>query len=1217
MLPRRWTAFTRRCVAGSRNRLPSRHWLSDEPGRRLRGANTPCCLPTGSGKTLAAFLVAIDRLMFAPRTDEAERGVRVVYISPLKALGVDVERNLRSPLAGVRAVAQRDNIPFHEPRIGVRSGDTTSRERQQLQRDPPDILITTPESLYLMLTSRARKTLAHCETVIVDEIHSLASTKRGAHLFLSLERLEQLRRNAGHDVALQRIGLSATQRPLEEIARLLGGAEWTNGHLTKAQLTPRPVQIVEAGRARQLDLRIEVPVDDMAQLAGTVHEEGPAAAGPVIPSIWPAIHPRLVQLIEAHRSTMIFVNSRRLAERLATAINELAEREIALAHHGSIAKDARQQIEDRLKRGQLPAIVATSSLELGIDMGAVDLVIQIEAPPTIASGIQRIGRAGHQVGARSAGVIFPKYRGDLLACSAAAARMVQGEVEETYYPRNPLDVLAQQIVAITAENGVGVDELYDLVRRAAPFHELPRTSFEALLDLLAGRYPSEEFSELRPRLNWDRLAGRLSPRKSTQRLAVVNAGTIPDRGLYGVFLVGDGETGSRVGELDEEMVFETHPGDVFLLGASSWRVIEITSDRVLVSPAPGEPGRMPFWRGDGPGRPLEFGRAIGRLTRHLLRQQADHALHALRTHHALDDRAAHNLLQYLQDQVAATGEAPNDRTIVCESFLDEIGDWRVAILSPYGARVHAPWSMAVAARLREQAGDDVDMMWSDDGMVFRLPESSGVPDADVFFPEAEEIEDIVVRELGGTAMFAGRFRENAARALLLPRRQPGRRTPLWLQRRRAADLLSVAARYPSFPIILETYRECLRDVFDLPGLKAILRDVRRQTIRVHQVQTDQASPFASSLLFNYTANFIYNGDTPLAERRAQTLALDHAQLCELLGTAELRELLSAEAVTQLALELQHLDGRHAPRDADGVHDLLRHVGEMSHAEIVARCGEEETSRRQLDAWIAQLLTERRVIRVRVAGEDRLAAAEDAARLRDALGIVIPPGLPAAFLESTPEPLSELIARYARTHVPFTREQVAQRFGLGTAAVTLAMERLVSQGRLLEGEFLPGGHGREWIDPHVLRLLKRRSLAQLRKEIEPVEQAALATFLYQWQGVAAARRGLDGLLDVVEQLQGLSLPASVWEDEVLSRRVIGYRPADLDELCRGGRGGLAWCGKPGCRRRTHCPLFDRPHPSVARGIDRGRRRAGHGSLRPACAARRPVFRSDFRRRGWFS
>lgn len=1119
------------------------------------GHSTLLLAPTGSGKTLAAFLVAIDRILFHTPTGQPP-GVRVLYISPLKALGVDVERNLRSPLIGVRSTAEWQGVPHHVPQVGVRSGDTPARDRRQLIRQPPDILITTPESLYLLLTSQARDTLRRVDTVIVDEIHSLVATKRGAHLFLSLERLEQLRRDG--DAALppmQRIGLSATQRPLDEVARLLGGGEATGNPDEPPR--PRPVKIVEAGRRKQLELRIEVPVADMARLAEPVPVSGSAAAGPALPSIWPAIHPRLVELIRAHRSTMIFVNSRRLAERLAAALNESAGEELVLAHHGSIAKQKRLEIEDKLKRGQLPGIVATSSLELGIDMGAVDLVIQIEAPPSIASGIQRIGRSGHHVGAPSSGVLFPKYRGDLLACAAATEKMAQGDVEPTLYPRNPLDVLAQQVVAMAAMAPLAVDRLYATVRSAAPFFDLPRTSFEGVLDLLSGRYPADEFAELKPRVTWDRIAGQITARRGAQRVAIANAGTIPDRGLYGVFLAGDGTAGSRVGELDEEMVFETHPGDVFLLGASSWRVLDITHDRVLVVPAAGEPGRMPFWRGEGPGRPLEFGRAIGALVRRLMRLPREQAAADLQQQHGLEPQAAHNLLRYLHDQSEATGEVPHDRTLVVECFLDEVGDWRIAILSPFGARVHAPWAIATVARLRERTPGEVDMVWSDDGIVFRLPESDEPPSWEWLFPTPDEIEDLVVSQLGATAMFASHFRENAARALLLPRRQPGRRTPLWVQRRRSADLLAVAARYPSFPVLLETYRECLRDVFDLPGLKGLLDDVVKRNIRVHSVRTDTASPFAASLLFNYTANFLYEGDAPLAERHAQMLALDHAQLRELLGTSELRELLDGQVLDDYELELQGLGTQRRWQHEDALHDALLRLGDLTREEVAERCDPAAVTDGRLHVWLEQLVTQRRLIAVRVAGEQRFAAAEDAARFRDALGVALTPGLPAAFLEPVPDPLADLVSRYARTHGPFRVDQVATRFGLGASVVRGVLERLVARGRVLEGEFRPGGAGREYCDAEVLRGLKRRSLAKLRKQVEPVSPAALARFLPHWQGVTRPRKGLDGLLDVVEQLQGTPLPASDLERDILPRRLHGYRPADLDELCAAGE--ILWRG----------------------------------------------------------
>ena len=1018
-----------------------------------------------------------------------------------------------------------------------------------MARTPPDVLITTPESLYLLLTSSARDVLRSVDTVIVDEIHSVVSSKRGAHLFLSLERLETLR---SPDRPLQRIGLSATQRPLEEVARLLGGGEPSG---KRGAWKPRPVEVVDAGSRKAFDLTVEVPVEDMARLGEVLDTPpgGPAAGPPARRSIWPSIHPRLVELIRAHRSTMIFVNSRRLAERLASALNETAGEEIALAHHGSIAREKRTEIEDLLKRGELPAIVATSSLELGIDMGAVDLVVQIEAPPSVASGMQRIGRASHSVGAVSRGVIFPKYRGDLLACAAVTLRMSEGKIEETFYPRNPLDVVAQQIVAIAAMEEVDVDDLYALLRRAAPFAELPRGSFEGVLDMLSGRYPSDEFAELKPRIVWDRIGGKVRAREGAKRVAVVNAGTIPDRGLYGVFLSGEeGGKSRRVGELDEEMVFESRTGEVFLLGASSWRIDEITHDRVLVSPAPGEPGKMPFWHGDRPGRPPEFGRAIGELARTLTATPRREAVRKLTEEHGLDRRAAANLRAYLDEQAEATGDVPSDRTIVVERYLDEVGDWRVCVLSPFGARVHAPWATAVLARLRESRGSDAEMLWSDDGIVFRLPESEEPPDVADFLPDPDEVEDLVTRNLGQTSLFAARFRENAARALLLPRRHPGRRSPLWAQRKRAADLLGVASRYGSFPILLETYRECLRDVFDLPGLVEILRRIANRRIRVVTVDSRVPSPFASSLLFSWVANFIYDGDAPLAERRAQALSVDQAQLKELLGEAELRELLDANAIDELERSLQRLEGRPVA-NPDALHDLLLSLGDLTADEIRRRASPPEA----VERWLALLAGERRVIAVTIGGERRFAAAEDAARLRDALGIPPPPGLPDSFLEDVADPLGDLVSRWARTHGPFRAEDLAARFGLPIAAVRAALERLGEDDRVVEGEFLPGGRSREWSDAGVLKSLKRRSLAKLRKEVEPVDAAAYSRFLLEWQSVARPRSGLDALLSAIEQLQGAALPASVLETEILPARVLHYKPADLDLLCAAGE--ILWRG----------------------------------------------------------
>lgn len=1105
-----------------------------------QGQSSLLLAPTGSGKTLAAFLFALDRLMFSP--PPAEKHVRVLYISPLKALGVDVERNLRAPIIGVGAEAERAGEPCREPVVGVRTGDTPQNERAKMLRNPPDILITTPESLYLLLTSQGRDMLRGVQTVIIDEIHSMVATKRGAHLFLSLERLEALRTEPQ---PLQRIGLSATQRPLEEIARLLGG-----GHVDRHdRWTPRPVEIVDAGRKRAFELTVEVPIEDMTRLSEQLGQDDPGTK-----SIWPSIHPRLVELIRAHRSTMIFVNSRRLAERLAAALNEEAQEEIALAHHGSLAKDKRKVIEELLKRGELPAIVATSSLELGIDMGAVDLVVQIEAPPSVASGIQRIGRAGHHVGATSIGVMFPKHRGDLLACAAASARMHQGQVEATHYPRNPLDVLAQHIVAHVALEPRAVQEVFDLVRGAAPFAELPRAAFEGVLDMLSGRYPSDEFAELRPRITWDRLAGTIEARHGARRIAVLNGGTIPDRGLYGVFLAdGQGAGSRRVGELDEEMVFESRPGEVFLLGASSWRIEDITQDRVMVTPAPGVPGRMPFWHGDRPGRAAEFGAAIGALSRQLTKIDREEARQQLTEAHGLDARAAHNLLTYLDDQLEAVGAVPTDRTLVFERFIDEVGDWRVCILSPFGARVHAPWATAVMARLEDEEGVEADMMYGDDGMVFRLPEADRAPTPHLFFPSPDDIEDLVVRKLGSTSLFASHFRESAGRSLLLPKKHPQKRSPLWAQRRKSADLLKVASRFESFPIVLETYRECLKDVFDLPSLKDVLRGVQSRKIRIAEVQSKVPSPFASSLLFAYVGNFIYDGDAPLAERRAQILSIDHAQLKALLGEAELRALLDADAIFEVQLRLQRLGEDQGARHADAVHDLLLSLGDLDRDELQARC----EPGAPVEDWVQALRSSRRIAEVGIAGSRRLIAAEDAGRYRDALGVVPPPGLPQAFLDPVADPLGDLVSRYARTHGPFLAEAAAARFGLGLGPLARTLQDLLRQDRVLEGEFLPGGQGREWCDSEVLKRIKRMSLARLRKEVEPVEPAALARFLPEWQGVLHPRGGLEALLSVVEQLQGCPLPASALEAEILPARVRGYTPSMLDELCAAGE--VLWRG----------------------------------------------------------
>jgi ATP-dependent Lhr-like helicase len=879
---------------------------------------------------------------------------------------------------------------------------------------------------------------------------------------------------------------------------------------------------------------------------------GPAAQGPQVQTIWSSIHPRLLQLVLAHRSTLLFVNSRRLAERLAGALNELAGAALVRAHHGSLARAQRSEIEDLLKAGRLRGLVATSSLELGIDMGAIDLVVQIEAPPSVASGLQRIGRSGHSIGEASAGMIFPKFRGDLLACAAVTGAMTRGLVEPSRYPRNPLDVLAQQIVAMASMDRWVVDDLFSVIRGAAPYADLSRRVFEGVLDMLSGRYPSDEFAELRPRVTWDRVNGTVVARQGAKRVAIANAGTIPDRGLYGVFLAGAERDVARVGELDEEMVFEARAGETFLLGASTWRIEQITHDRVLVSPAPGEPGKMPFWKGEGPGRPIELGRAIGKLVRDLRADSTDAAVTRLQGEHGLDRLAAQNLLQYLDDQLRAVDAVPDDRTILIERSADELGDWRVSVLSPFGSRVHAPWAMAVTTRLRDERGLDAEVMWSDDGFVVRVPEGDHPPDSTLFVPDPDEVEGLVVRQLGATAMFAARFREAAGRALLLPRRRPGARAPLWQQRKRAADLLAVASRFGSFPIILETYRECLRDIFDVPALVDLLTKVRSRSVRVATVDVRTPSPFAASLLFGYVANYLYDGDAPLAERRAQALAVDQAQLRELIGEGELRELLDGEALDATALEAQCLSERLHARSADAIHDLLLRLGDLTREELRAR-----SFPGLVDTALPTLLDEHRTLLVRIAGEERAIAVEDAARYRDALGTPLPMGLPEALLEPVEDPVAELVRRYARTHAPFTAGEVARRFGLGPGVVLAALHRLAQGGRVVEGEFRPGGHGREWCDAEILRALRRRTLARLRHEVEPVDPAVLGRFLVNWHGVGRRRRGLDALLDVVEQLQGAPLVASALERQVLPARIEPYEPSLLDTLISAGE--VLWLG----------------------------------------------------------
>ena len=1092
------------------------------------GKDTLISAPTGSGKTLAAFLWGIDRLA---SQSEREPGVRLVYVSPLKALSYDIERNLKAPLRGIGANLE----------VAIRTGDTPQKERQRMRREPPDILITTPESLYLMVSSGASEILATAETVIVDEIHALAGSKRGAHLALTLERLEHLVTSRDPAARLQRIGLSATQRPLERIGGFLSGPT-------------RECAIVDASEPKALDLEVVVPVEDMTEPGAPEGEEE------AVRSIWPAIYPELLDLVRSHTSTIVFVNNRRAAERLAQRLNELdaeqAEEEgtpstngdhplLARAHHGSLSHEERAEVEEQLKSGRIPCLVATSSLELGIDMGAVDLVIQVESPKSVSRGLQRVGRAGHGLGQTSKGRIFPKFRGDLLEAAVVADRMREGAIEETVVPSNPLDVLAQHLVAMASTATWDVDDAFGLVTRSAPFRDLSREQFENVLDMLDGRYPSDRFADLRPRIVWDRTEGTIEGRKGSRSLVVTNAGTIPDRGLYGVHL----PDGRRVGELDEEMVHEARNGQVFLLGATAWRIQEITRDRVIVVPAPGAPGAIPFWRGEGIGRPAELGEAIGRFSREVV--EADPV--ELAESHGLSELAARNLVTYLRDQQEATRVVPSDRTVVVERFRDEIGDWRLCVLTPFGGRVHAAWSLAIAHRLREREGLEADAIYSDDGIAIHLPDSDDPPGAELVLLEPDELEDMIVAELAGSALFGSRFRENAARSLLIPRAYPGKRTPLWQQRLKSQNLLEVAREFPRFPVILETYRECLSDVFDLPALDQLLRRLHARELTLVEVETKTASPFASSLLFDYVATYMYEGDTPSAERRATALSLDRELLRELLGQDELRDLIDPEALEGVIETLQCLDPRAKATDRDGLQQVLRRIGDLNAREVADRVAEGQSA----ESMLENLVRERRAIAVRINGEERYIAAEDAGLYRDALGVSPPGGLPSAFLEERDDPLTVIIARWARSHGPFLAGELRERYGVDPTAVLKALE---AEGELVRGEILPGGTTREWCEADVLRRIRRASLARLREEVEPADAAEYARFVASWQGVDRSSRagaGVDRLREVLVPLQGVALTPTVWERDVLPRRIGAWNPAWLDELTTSGE--IVWIG----------------------------------------------------------
>ena len=1214
-------------------------------GAIAEGDNVLVIAPTGSGKTFASFLWAVDRLMVQKSQalaagDPWAKGVRTLYVSPLKALGADIERNLQRPLEAIAAAEGCRTGSAAAIATAQRTGDTTADERRRIQRNPPDILITTPESLYLMLTSQAREVLRTVQTVIVDEVHALADDKRGAHLSLSLERLDALLA-----APAQRIGLSATVEPVETVARFLGGIH--------------PVTVIDGGARPALGIQVDVPVADMTAipaygggkgipgapaprraplevawksdraLRAAMEQGSPGASAPDSrlgsSSIWPHIEAAILDQVLAHRSTIVFVNSRGLCEKLTARLNELyaqrrgfsspsavsagygsalgseaveppaayrsdmgssgslvspPEEAIAKAHHGSVSKEKRRAVEAALKRGELPCVVATSSLELGIDMGDVDLVLQVAPPPSVSSGLQRIGRANHRVGAASEGIIYPRTRAEIIDAAVVSEGMAQGRIEPIRPVSNPLDVLAQQTVAAVAMEDWEADGWYRLVTRSANFDGLPRSAFDAVLAMLAGSINSGDLAEFSPRLRWDRATGMLKARPGSQRLAVTAGGTIPDRGMFSVVLPeGDGSGRRRVGELDEEMVMESRVGDVIALGTSTWRIAEITGDRVIVEPAPGRSARLPFWHGEAIGRPLDLGRARGAFIRALDgalaspsdegggigSAAADRALEALdpgfrrRLEAAgLGSRAQANLASLAILQREATGALPTDRTLVVEQCQDELGDWRIILHSPFGRRIHEPWALAVAARLKATAGLEVPVMAGDDGLVLSLPLTvESLPGAELFRFDAGELQASVKAALGHTALFAARFRECAARALLMTPPQPGRRSPLWQQRLKGGKLLEAARREGNFPIMAEAARECLQDVFDMEGLGALMEAIADGSVVLHEARTAVPSPFGASLVFGYVGEHLYEGDLPHAERQASLLSIDPALLGELLGGADPFSLLDPSVLAATEAQLQHWAEGWQARNAEDLWDVLRELGPLTEAEAAER----SLAGSDVPAWLASLEAERRVFCFQRESRRLWAVADDGPRLRAVLGIALPPWLEAqgvAGPEPAPSaPLDGLAARFARTHGPFSEGDLARRLALGGALVREALLRLEGEGRLVRSCC---DDGELWCSAAVLGKLRSRSRTRAMEASRPVSAAAYMDFLLKRQGIGeeAPRPPLDALAEALALYEGVFLEASLWESAVFPARIPGYRPELLDELVSSG--DVLWVGR---------------------------------------------------------